>query len=172
MAPFFMRKNTSLLAALIGLVIVNGYINSPFLWALSLVASLLYAEMRFYETKEIIEAKDKTMGNRLIEGMKALTEVCHNAFDHIKTNKQNIDKANAKLGEHSARLHRLDQQKHRVDSGRAKESRSQETTFTPARTDGEKQVSKETLRRAAGKGKSVSKDVPNAEHRHEQNNGQ
>jgi len=154
-----MRKNNWILAALVGLIIVNGYINSAFLWSVCLIACLLYAEMKFLEAKGIIDAKDKTMGIRLIDGMKALTEVCHNAFDHIKTNKQNIDKANAKLGDHTARLHRLDQQKHRLDSSRAKEAGNKETTFTPARTAGEKQVSKETLRRATGKGKSIPKDV-------------
>lgn len=118
MAPFFMSKNKWILGSIVVLVASAGWFNLPILWALSVISILFYHEWKFRKTDKLIEHKEKVMGNRLIEGMKTLAELCGNAFDHIKDNKLKIDKANAKLGEHTARLHRLDQQKHRVDAGR------------------------------------------------------
>lgn len=155
-----MRKNNWLLSALIGLIIVNGFINSAFLWSLCLVAGLLYTEMRFHEVKEIIDGKDKAMGVRLIEGMKALTDLAANAFDHIKNNNLKIDKANAKLGEHSVRLHRLDQQKHRMVGVGDKKTGSQVLPQNDERTFRQKQADKSSLGRDDRRTERTPKNVP------------
>ena len=109
MAPFFMKYRIGLLIAICVLTIIAAIVNQPVLWTVCILCALLHSEMRFHEIKEIINVKDKAMGLRLIEGMRALTELCKNAFDHIKTTNGKVEKLGAKVGETMAKVHRLEQ---------------------------------------------------------------
>lgn len=96
--------------------VVAGYINQGWLWSVIIIGCLIYFTHLHNLTHEIIESKNKVMGMRLIEGMKALTELCKNAFDHIKTNKQQIEKINVKVSENSSRIKRIEQLNNRIVS--------------------------------------------------------
>lgn len=120
MALFFMRKLLITLTKpayflLIG-TMAAGYINQGWLWSVIIIGCLIYFTHLHNLTHEIIESKDKVMGMRLIEGMKALTELCKNAFDHIKTNKHQIEKINTKTSENSSRIKRIEQLNNRIVS--------------------------------------------------------
>lgn len=116
MALFFMRKINWPLIALVTVIILNGRINSAALWSVCMISSLLYIDISLRAIGRKIDAENKAMGARLIDGMKALTELCKNAFDHIKTNKQQIDKLSGKVTEHNSRIQRLDNKTDRTMS--------------------------------------------------------
>ena len=166
-----MTKNNWALSGILVLACSAGIFNLPFLWVLSLISIITFYEWKLHKVNDLIAHKEKIMGNRVIEGMKALTELCGNAFDHIKDNKQKTDKLNAKIGEHTARLHRLDQQKHRLDSGRASERRNKERYSETERAARTSASAKESFRRTPNRDKSVPKTMPEAAGGPGQNSG-
>ncbi len=108
-----MRKNYFIFGGIVGLIIINAYINSAVIWAICLLSVLLYSELRAREIKENIDNVESAGGKRLIQGLKALTELCSNAFDHIKDHKSKIDKINSIANQLSVKMQRTqDKQKH------------------------------------------------------------
>lgn len=101
-------------------LIIVGLINHPAAWSF-IIAGLIWDIHYRNEAinKQHNEANAK-MGNRLIEGMKALTDLVRNAFDHIKTNSAKIEKLNGKLTENNSKLHLISQSQHRVAGQRNK----------------------------------------------------
>ena len=108
MAPFFMKKywKEYTLAAF---TLICAQINNQYLWGALILGILLYFVLEKHRVEATFDAKDKAMGLRLIDGMRALTELCKNAFDHIKTTNGKVEKLGAKVGETMAKVHRLEQ---------------------------------------------------------------
>jgi hypothetical protein len=121
LAPFFMNKNIkkySIVAFVVGSCV---YLDNPVAWGMALVLMFLYQDFQNKHQELVSLSTEKEMGVRLVDGMTALTNLCKNAFDHIKTNKQLIDKTNAKIGELSTGLHRIEQSKRAMASTRGKQ---------------------------------------------------
>lgn len=163
MAPFFMRQTYVMTGSIVGLIIANAFIGSATLTALCLILILLYAELRAHDVKKLTEEKEKKMGNRLIEGLKALTDVCHNAFDHLKTHKQLIDKINGRLGDHSGKIHQLNRRHNSMAGQRSKEEGSKGQTEAPQRNTRQSQAPRKSSSRTDRTTERAHEVVPNTE---------
>jgi hypothetical protein len=174
MAPFFMKPIyvNILLGGIVGLIVTNIFIGSAVQTAIILLAILAYVDIRIRDVKKLTEEKEAKMGTRLVDGLKALTDLCRNAFDHLKTHKQSIDKINAKLGDHTGRIHRLDQQNHRLAGSGSKEKGHTEVPAEVKRTPRPPRTYPEGVRRRDSFSKGPTNDVRDAKSEPKQGNGQ
>jgi ABC-type transport system involved in cytochrome bd biosynthesis fused ATPase/permease subunit len=92
---------------------------------LVLGASILLL-MQLRNLKKDIDAKDAAIARHLLDGMQALAELSKKAFNQLKVHDSKLERANAQIGEHAAKLHRLDLSQHRlVRKGTQKEVRAE-----------------------------------------------
>ena len=147
----------------LGISFGNSVIHFLCVWLQFII--IVYVFSVIIELDKKIDEKEKVMGNRLIEGMKALTELCHNAFDHIKTNSQKIDKINAKLGDHTTRIHRLDQRSNQLVGSGNKKTKRQEIRENFGRAGRPQQSDQTRSGRIDREPKIPRQDVPNIEHK-------
>jgi hypothetical protein len=76
--------------------------------------ALLMLLDKIHRLEKTLEEKDRIMGNRLVDGMKALTELTKTAFDHLKKQHTRIERTNADLRNITTKLHRYNEGQHRL----------------------------------------------------------
>ena len=102
------------------LLLIAGWVNHPAAWSFIIAGIIWDIHYRYEALNKQHDESNSKMGVRLIDGMKAMTDLMRNAFDHIKTNAAKIEKLNGKLTENNSKLHLLSQSQHRVVGQRNK----------------------------------------------------